>query len=286
MLRLFLLIILLPGAVSAQALSVFTAVLPMRTLVQQVGGEHVRAESLVRTGFNPHTYEPTPQQIRALSGAALYLYSGLPFERAWLPRLRAANPQMQILDALDDDEVDHADAHEHAGHNHAHGHGHGVDPHTWTDPLLAIQMATRIRDALIHIAPQHQAAFNRNHAALVTRLKQLHSEIQAMLEPLQQRRFLVFHPAWGHFAERYGLTQVAIEHEGKQPGARTLAGLIEQARREHIRVILVQPQFDTRLARQVARAIDGRIVTVDPLSADYMENLRRVAQELKQALQS
>jgi zinc transport system substrate-binding protein len=95
---------------------------------------------------------------------------------------------------------------------------------------------------------------------------------------------MVFHPAWGYFADNYGLTQVAIEHEGKQPGARGLAALIDQAKQANIKVVFVQPQFDKRQARQVAQAIGGAVVAVDPLAADYVDNLRRVGRQFAKAL--
>ena len=113
----------------------------------------------------------------------------------------------------------------------------------------------------------------------------LDRELHALLDPLPNRGFMVFHPAWGYFADSYGLAQVPIEHEGKEPGARALAALIDQANRENIKVVFVQPQFDKRSATQVARAIGGAVVAVDPLAADYVDNLRRVGREFAQALQ-
>ena len=141
-------------------------------------------------------------------------------------------------------------------------------------------------DLLAELDPKHAPDFARNRDAFLAVLDELDRTIRELLEPLKNRRFMVFHPAWSYFAAAYGLTQVPIEGEGKEPGARTLAALIEQARREAIRVVFVQPQFDDRLAAQVARAIDGSIIVADPLAGDYVDNLRRVAQQLAQAMQS
>ena len=106
-----------------------------------------------------------------------------------------------------------------------------------------------------------------------------------MLDPLPNREFLVSHPAWGYFADNYRLIQVPIEREGKQPGPRSLAALIDQAKRQNIKSVFVQPQFDKRQARQVAKAIDGVVIAVDPLAADYINNMRRVGLEFAGALQ-
>ena len=98
------------------------------------------------------------------------------------------------------------------------------------------------------------------------------------------RKFLVFHPAWGYFADRYGLEQVAIEYQGKEPGAKAVARIISMAQKEGISVIFVQPQFDQRLARQIADSIEGQVIVVDPLSSNYINNMRAVARQFGKAM--
>ena len=151
--------------------------------------------------------------------------------------------------------------------------------------MLVKQMADRIRDKLSQLAPEHATYFARNHHDFVAELEVLDQELHALLDPLEHRSFMVFHPAWGYFAEHYGLHQVAIERQGKQPGARGLAALIAQAKQHNIKVIFVQPQFDKRQAHQVAKAINGVVVAVDPLAADYLANLRKIGREVAEALQ-
>jgi zinc transport system substrate-binding protein len=287
---------LVPALGFAEVVRVFASVVPIRTFVAAIGGEHVDARAMVRPGFNPHTYDPTPQQISALAGAALYVRTGVPFEKAWMERIRSANREMQVIDARDGIALRDLAAHSHGepgdGHDHharhddhtAH-HAKAQDPHVWTSPTLVGHMAGSIRDKLTELAPEYAGVFARNHDALVAELQALDRELHALLDPLPNRRFLVFHPAWGYFADAYGLTQVPIEREGKEPGARALASLIDQAKREQIKVVFVQPQFDKRSAAQVARAIGGAVVAVDPLAADYVDNIRRVGREFAQALQ-
>ena len=305
-----------PALGFTEPLRVFASVVPIQTFVEKIGGQHVDARIMVRPGFNPHTYDPTPQQIGALAGTALYVRTGVPFEKAWMERIRSANPGMQVFDARDGialrvleahshDEPGHdAEHHEESGHDPAHGteaahddhdeheahaaehnHDHEQDPHVWTSPPLVRHMVDRIRDKLAELDPAHAADFGRNHDAFVAELEALDRELHALLDPLPNRRFMVFHPAWGYFADTYGLTQVPIEREGKEPGARALAALIDQAKADKIRVVFVQPQFDKRQARQVAQAIGGAVISVDPLAADYLDNLRRVGREFAKALQ-
>ena len=286
---------LLPAIVFAAPLHVFVSVLPLQTFVERIGGEHVDVRVMVRPGYSPATYDPTPQQITALSQTDLFIRAGLPFEQAWMARIRSANPGMPILDARGDIKLREFQGHAHAEHAHAGPQPdgqrtathdtHHADPHVWTDPRLVAHMAGLIRDGLVELDPARRAVFIRNHAAFIDELDRLDRDIRALLDPLSHRRFLVFHPAWGYFADAYGLVQVAIEHDGKQPGARSLAALIEQARQERIRIVFVQPQFDRRQARQVAEAIGGEVIAADPLAPDYIDNLRRVAQRFAEALQ-
>jgi zinc transport system substrate-binding protein len=219
------------------------------------------------------------------------------------------------MEAHDHDEHGHDDKHDkHAAHGDEHDeHGHGdknneeaaknhghdehdshkgdqhkhheQDPHVWVSPPLVTQMAGRIRDKLAELAPDHATDFARNHDAFVAELRALDAELHERLDPLTNRKFMVFHPAWGYFADTYGLTQVSIEREGKEPGARGLAALIDQAKKEDVKVVFVQPQFDKRSATQVAQAIGGVVVPIDPLAADYVDNLRQVGRQFAEALQ-
>jgi zinc transport system substrate-binding protein len=307
-LLLLLLFLAVPAVGSAEPLRVFASVLPIQTFVAKIGGEHVDAHAMVRPGYNPHTYVPTPQQISALAGAVLYVRAGVPFENAWMERIRSANPDMEVLDARDGIALREMEAHRREEEGHAQARGadvqrgnhedhqvhdarvvdrsqdHEQDPHVWTSPRLVKQMVGVVRDKLSELDPAHAAEFARNHEAFVAELDALDRDLHALLEPLPNRRFMVFHPAWGYFADSYGLTQVPIEREGKEPGARSLAALIDQAKREEIQVVFVQPQFDKRSATQVAQAIDGLVVAVDPLASDYVGNLRRVGHELARVL--
>lgn len=292
--HLLTLILAAPLALATEPLGVVVSVLPVATIVERVGGDQVSVHTMVRPGQSPHSYEPTPRQVAALDQAGLYVRVGLAFEDAWMGRFAAANPRMRILDARDGLDLLPMTPHDHEGDASGPGHGgshdHGpdagdaLDPHVWTSPPVVKQMSLRIRDALSDIDPAHREAYARNQAALAAELDTLDREIRARLEGQSNRRFLVFHPAWGYFAATYGLTQVPIEREGKAPGTRALAALIEQATREEVSVVFVQPQFDRRLAAQVAEAIGGRVVAIDPLAPDYFANLRRVADALAGAL--
>lgn len=286
------------GAQAAEPLQVFTSVLPLKYFVERVGGERIAVQVMVGPGRSPATYEPKPRQMAALAGTRLYYRVGVPFEAAWMQRIASLNPAMEIVDLREGLQLRPLEGHSHEGEEahrnepSAHGPDHEdpgaseeLDPHVWTDPNLVRQMAERIRATLSAADPQGAATYAANCEAFVQDLEELDRTIRRKLAGVTARRFLVFHPSWGYFAAAYDLQQVAIEAAGKEPGPRTLAGIIEQARSENIRVIFVQQQFSQTTAATIARAIDGRVVAIDPLAEDYLANMRRTAEAFAHSLE-
>jgi zinc transport system substrate-binding protein len=277
--------------VTAAPLDVFVSVLPLAAFAERVGGERVSVHTMVQPGHSPATYEPTPRQIAALADADVYFRVGVPFEDGWMKRIGAANPDMPVVDLREGLALRAQEAHRHDngkagaadGHGAAHERGTTLDAHVWTSPRLVRQMAATMRAAFARLDPAGAQTYAASQAAFDADLAALDAELTSRLAGLRSRSFLVYHPAWGYFADAYGLTQVAIEQEGKEPGARRLTAVIERARAEDARLILVQPQFDRRAAAQVARAIGGRVETADPLSPDYAATLRRLAEVLVSA---
>lgn len=279
------------GAAADQPLDVFVSILPQKYLAEAVGGEQVRVHVMVGPGRSPATYEPTPRQMAALSEAEIYFRVGVPFEQLWMNRLKAVNPELRFVDTRAGIPLRNIEAHlhEYPGQPGSENGGADLDhkdPHVWTSaPLLARQGRTMAR-ALEEIDPEGAPIYAARLQALEKRLESLDRELQTMLAPYAGRSFLVFHPSWGYFADRYRLVQLPIELGGKPPSARELGQIIDRARAEGIRVVLVQKQFSEATARTVAAAIGGRIVQVDPLAEDVVENLREVGRVIAAALSS
>lgn len=281
------------GIAYGQPLMVFVSILPQKQFAEAIGGRHVRVRVMVGSGQNPVTYEPTPRQMTALAQARAYWRIGVPFEQAWIPRLQVTNRNLLLVDARDGialrqmqstTDVLAPDSAQ-AGAAVPHAHQGAQDPHIWLSPPLVKRMCKRFMDALIELDPTHAADYRSNFSDYARRLDRLDFDIRQMLSGLPSRRFMVFHPAWGYFADAYGLAQIPVEIEGKSPGPRTLAALIDLARRDDIHVIFVQPQFSRANATTVAQAVDGKLLAVDPLAADYFSNLRRVARVFSETLQ-
>jgi zinc transport system substrate-binding protein len=275
-LRLFaLLLLLLSAPLAAHPLQVFVAVPPLAWLVEQVGGPQVQVHSLVVPGQDPHSFEPTPSQLSALQGADLYLRLDMPFERAWLPRVMTVNPDLLVIALYDELQIEPA--------LQTGGQGDADDPHVWTDPRLMLALSEMVRDTLIGAQPSDTAGFHRRQQALALQLEALDRQLASRFARLARKTFLVHHPAWGFFARRYGLTQLAIEREGKEPGPRALAELATQVRRLGITTLFVEPQASDHLAHGLADTLGLRIVPLDPLAADYPANLRHVADLIEEA---
>ncbi|HHN74697.1 MAG TPA: ABC transporter substrate-binding protein [Acidobacteria bacterium] len=249
---------------------VFVSILPQRFFVQRLAGDAVRCEVLVGPGQSPATYGPSPGQMARLASADLLLLIGVPFERVWSRRIRDANPDLHVVDCS-------------AGLDRDAESRSGRDPHIWLDPVLAQDIARCVHQQLIELLPDRRAGLDHRLAEVLTDLQTLDRDLARLLGPLRGHRVLVFHPGWGYLTRRYGLEQVAIESEGKDPGPRHLARIVEQARRAGVRMILAQQQFSEKSARAIASEIGAKVVTADPLAEEYLDNLRRVAEIMVQA---
>lgn len=257
------------------------SVAPVGSLVQRVGGDRVLAEVLVRPGQEPHGFEPTPRQMARLSKASVYFTIGLPFEHALAQRLKAAGPQMAIVDAAQGIQRHKA---EEPGH-HGHGHGdHEYDPHIWLSPTLAMQMAQKIAAGLSKLDPSGREYYQANLAVLTGELREAKERMAGLLAPYHGQAVMVFHPAFGYLLGEFGLKQWAMQAEGKEPGARFLAGLIKRAHSRGIKVIFVQSQFTQAAAQAMAREAGMRLKVLDPLAADYPASLERMAEAIARAL--
>ena len=177
-------------------------------------------------------------------------------------------------------EEDHAEEH---GHDQAHG---VLDPHVWLSPVLARTLATNTCRALTEVLPGHAAVFQAGLDALLRDMDALDADIAAVTGaiPEGRRSFMVFHPAWGYFARRYGLRQVPIEAEGKEPGPRQLAAIVRQGKEAGVAAVFVQPQFSDRSARVIAAEMGAEVVPLDPLAEDWAANLRAAARAFRKAL--
>jgi len=256
-------LILVPQTENADnKIGVVVSIPPQAEFVERIGGDKVKVIVMVPPGASPHTYEPTPFQLKEVSEAKMYakVGSGIEFELAWMDKIISVNKEMLIVDCSKGIElIDN-------------------DPHIWLSPKNAKIMVENIYQGLVQVDPANQEYYARNKEKYLQELDKLDNEIARALSGKKNRKIMVYHPAWTYFARDYGLEQIPIEKEGKEPTPQGIASLIKQARENNITVIFASPQFNTKTADVIAKEIDGRVVLISPLEKNYLENMRKVAE--------
>ncbi len=267
----FLYFLLLPDAQTPSGtgpVRVVVSVAPQEEFVKAVGKDKVQVTVMVPSGSDPHTYEPRPQQMQELSQAQLYLMVGSPleFELTWLDKIRVMNPQMMVVNTSQ-------------GITFINNQGESSsDPHVWVSPKNAKIMVENTYQALVEVDPDNQWYYQENRDQYLEELDQLDQNLTRSLQKVKTRKILVYHPAWAYLCRDYGLEQISIEKEGKEPTSQDLAQLVDQARQDNITLVFVSPQYNQRNAQVIADEIGGEVVVVDPLASDYLENMAQVAE--------
>ncbi len=267
------------------SLQVAVSIGPQAWLVQRIGGDHVSVVTLVGPGESPATYAPSDAQLTRVLRSEIYFRIGVPFERGgWLQAIDTK--RIDVIDLRQGVELRDIDGHGH--HQPAGDSSHATDhydPHIWLSPPLLEVLARTVLQALSKSDAGHIAEFERNYQALCDELRATDAAIHDLLDPHRGNAFFVYHPAWGYFADEYGLTQLAVEIGGMQPTDHELTELQRLARAEDVSVMFVQPQITGATADVIARAMDARVETADPLAAEVAANLLRFAGQLQMSFE-
>lgn len=266
------------GVVERERLNVFVSILPQKYFVEKIGGDKVDVSVLVGPGQSHSTFDPLPRDMAALANASLYFRIGVTFEQAIIDKIQELNPSLKIVDTRQGITLREIEGSSHDGHSHASGE---KDPHIWLDPLLVKIQAETIFQHLSAVDGDNEEYYRENLHAFQRELDELDRDLAEVLETLPTNKLIVYHPAWGYLLDRYNIQQIPIESEGKEPGARTLTELIELARREDIKVIFLEEQYDSTTAFAIAEAVGGKVVKLDPLAEDYSANLRSIGETIK-----
>ncbi len=283
--NMLLVLFLVSSGQAEQRPTVFVSIIPQKFFVQQISKDLVHVEVMVQPGASPATYEPKPSQMAELSSAEAYFAIDVPFEKAWLGKIAAVNPEMKIIRTDEGIEKVAMAAHHHeeTGSDKGQPEHMILDPHIWLSPVLVKKQAATILAGLKPLIPEHAADLEANYSRFLQQIDILDAQLKSQLRGSKGQRFMVFHPSWGYFARQYGLEQVPIEIEGKAPKPAQLAELVTHAKAENIGIIFAQPQFSRKSAEVVAREIGGKVVLADPLAEDWLENLKDVAEKFRRA---
>jgi len=259
-------------------------ILPFQYFAEQLAGDHFRINVLVPPGASHHNYDPTPRQLKDLEKSTVLFMNGhLGFEEAWAPRMKSNYPKMAIVNlstgidliTVEGGEGGHAEGeHETEGHDHDH---EGVDPHYWLSVQEAKTIARNMAHGLMKAEPACKQLIEQNMVNLHLRLDSLAMEMSTAFEGMTKKSFLIFHPALAYFARDYGMTQHSMEQAGKEPTASHFRELVDLARNEKINTIFIQKEYDQENATTFARETGATIVVIDPMSPDWMGEMRQLA---------
>ena len=275
------------------SISAAVSVQPQKHFLQRIAGDSTEVFVVVPPGASPAAYEPSPSDMRTMSQIDVWFTVGVPFEEAWIPRFQGSNPQMRVVSTVDSiqrlpiDRYSVETALAHDGHGHSeeeHHHNHGSpDPHVWLSPELVKSQASVMAHTLASMDSSGADEYMENLASFENDIRHLQDSIHSMLDTLDTVSFMVFHPAWGYFADEFGLVQVPVESGGSEPSPREMSLLVDYARDNGIGAIFVSPQFSTSSAEAIAQETGARVLTMDPLEENWSRNLLQAAALLADA---
>ena len=260
------------------------SILPQQYFLEKLAGELVEVNVLVPPGASPATYEPTVQQLGKLERSELYLRIGyIGFEMSWMNKLTSGNPDMKVVDLSSGIDLILEDAvAEEEHHDHSHdGHSHyGTDPHIWMSAINARIIAGNIHRELLLLFPEEKETLEAKLMLFNKELDSLHMAISSRLDDLENRKFMIYHPALSYYARDYGLEQFSLEREGKSPSPSHMKEMTDLAIQNKISKILIQDQFDSDNARVLARETGSEIIQFDPLSQQWSKQMYYIAEQL------
>lgn len=251
---------------------------PFKYFVEQIAGDNFEVNVMVPPGSNPHIYEPYPDQINKLRKSVAYVSNGyLGFEMTWLDRFYEMNRKMKRL-SLGDSIDPIAPEHHHDGDN-----SEGADPHYWVSPACAMKMASSVRDFINQLDPENREQYDQNFEILAEKIVEVDSLAKELSESGGKKAFMIYHPNLAYLARDYGLEEIAVENDGKEPSPSRLRELIDLAKADKLKIIMVQKEYDTRNARAIAGESGSRVVVIDPLSDDWYSSTTGIIGILKES---
>jgi len=256
------------------------SIIPQQYFIEQLAGDLVEVNVMIPPGASPATYEPSVSQLGKLDQSEAYFRIGyIGFERSWMEKIISINPDMKIMDLSEGVEIIVENAVEEEEDHHGHSH-YGPDPHIWMSVSNARIIARNIHNNLLLLYPDEKESLQTRFELFKLSLDSLHLNIISKLEGIENRKFMIYHPALTYYARDYSLEQFSLEIEGKSPSPAHLKEMTDLALRHQISKILIQRQFDRNNAEVLARETGSEIIQFDPLDLQWGEQMRYIAEQL------
>ncbi|MDQ1332168.1 MAG: hypothetical protein QG576_202 [Bacteroidota bacterium] len=251
------------------------SIAPFKYFINEIAGDDFKVNVMVPAGADPHVYEPYPGQINKLRRSVAYISNGyLGFEMTWLGRFYEVNKTMKKLSVGEKIEPIVS------GHLHEGAHTEGADPHFWVSPECAFTIASCVKDLLCELNPSEKQKYESNYSGLVQRIGETDEEARTLFSEFTGNTFMIYHPNLAYLARDYGLTEIAVEFDGKEPPPSRLKELIDFARAEYLTTIFVQKEYDNKNANAIAHEIGAKVRVIDPLSEDWYESTMDIIKAL------
>lgn len=269
-----------PATEKSEILSV--TIEPQKYFLETIVGNHYTVNCIVPSGSNPESADFTPSQMMNLDKSTAYFKIGyLGVENALVSKVSQSNPELRIINSSEGIEI--IGEHAHCDHQHDHdailGHEAG-DPHTWSSVKSAKIIAENMYKTMVSIDKKNEADYQKNYNKLVAEFNRTDSIIKSYLEKAPSKSFIIYHPALSYFADEYGLTQYAIEQDGKSPSPNQIKTLIDMAKKENIKAVFIQQEFDIKNAETIAKEIGGKTIQINLLSYQWSEEMIKIAKAL------
>lgn len=259
------------GCVEASVPKVIVSIAPTKCLVETIGGDKLECTLFVPQGTSPHSYEPSMKQIIDASNASLWFRIGEGFETRVL---RVFKDKMGIIDLRDGLALIPSSCSCHGSNE--------LDTHIWLNPSMLKIQAQRIGQALSEAFPEHKEEFQNRLNLLLGELTILDRELQDICAASCRHYFISAHPAFGYFCKEYGFEEMPIEIAGKEPTARQITTLIDQAIQRNVNCVIIEPQYSKKGALHIARELGADVRLLDPYEEKVIENLKSIAHTLSQ----
>jgi len=266
------------GKIEKKANLISVSILPQKYFVERIAGNDFQINVLIPPGASPATYEPTPMQMKDVAKSVAYFRIGhIPFEQAWLKNLTEGAGDIKVADLSEGIELIRGREVKHGDHFHEGG----IDPHIWTSLKSVKIIAANLFRELVLMMPGKKAGYEKNYLAFISELNELDQSATEAFANKKGKSFMIFHPALSYLARDYGLNQISVELDGKEPSPAHMKHLVEQAKQLQIRQIFVQKQFNAENAKTIASEVDGEVVPIDPLNEDWLKEMNRIIKILK-----
>lgn len=269
------------GSKGEQKLTITVSLEPQKYFLDKIVGDKIQVECLLANGANPENYEPSMENLMQIERSAAYIKMGnVGFEQVLVDKLKQNNSSLKVYDASKGIEgiTGTHDCCEHHGHHHHHDAS--VDPHTWTSVKNAKIIAKNMYDVVLAVDEANKDFYKANYDKLVASLDSLDEYATKKLANVENRSFLVWHPSLSYFARDYGLNQITIGQIGKELSPIQLQEKIDKARNSNAKIFFFQKEYDSRQASVLNEQIGTTMITINPLSYEWEDEIRRIVDEI------